>query len=531
MTVNELDLTGAFEFTIQGHIEPSNGGLLYLVCHDATRLLLTHTHVDCNSGSAVWHVIPSTDSTGIISNVTIIDKKYDGINNSSEDRCHLVGRVVQLSLRHQVVLFKVELQQGKKLTVTLTKPDPRMKVGQLWSCTAIQVGCTLEIAQATPLSAIPLSSIPVPATITERVVLPDPLPPNDMANHALYLETGTSGWQLSCAQKRAWGWEWEAFNPELSRRARVQVGSGTSCVYEYKDPTDSVAQDVNVDTSRLVLTPLGAALGIGASCFRVEIGPYEVVLDCGTRPKGSDPLPALEYLKNPDLLLITHAHQDHIGAVPVFHARYPGVRMICTPGTREIAHVMLTDCLKVQQNNEDSCQLFDRSDLERTLFRLETQPIGQDFEPLPGLKVRFIHAGHIVGAACIYLRYGSRSLLYTGDYNTASSRTTSGLKLAELVQADMLITESTYGADTHPSRKTQETALLNAIASVVQSGGNVLIPAFALGRAQEILLALRTSAVFGETNCTNLRGRVSSGGNRHLSRKPGTTARQCTELG
>jgi Cft2 family RNA processing exonuclease len=170
--------------------------------------------------------------------------------------------------------------------------------------------------------------------------------------------------------------------------------------------------------------------------------------------------------------------------------------MVCTPGTREIAHVMLTDCLKVQQNNEDSPQLFDQTDLERTLFRLETEPLGQDFEPLPGLKVRFINAGHIVGAACIYLRYGDRSLLYTGDYNTASSRTTEGLKLAELPEADMLITESTYGADTHAVRKSQETALMKAIAEVVQAGGNVLIPAFALGRAQEILLALRTSVLF-----------------------------------
>ena len=84
-------------------------------------------------------------------------------------------------------------------------------------------------------------------------------------------------------------------------------------------------------------------------------------------------------------------------------------RMICTPGTREIAHVMLTDCLKFQQKNEDSEPLFDEANLERTLFHLETEPIGHDFEPLPGLKVRFINAGHIVGAACIYLQYGDRS--------------------------------------------------------------------------------------------------------------------------
>lgn len=80
--------------------------------------------------------------------------------------------------------------------------------------------------------------------------------------------------------------------------------------------------------------------------------------------------------------------------------------------------------------------------------------------------------------------------------NTASSRTTSGLKLTDLPQADMLITKSTYGADAHPVRKTQETALMNAIVEVVQAGGNVLIPAFALGRAQEILLAIRTSELF-----------------------------------
>lgn len=157
---------------------------------------------------------------------------------------------------------------------------------------------------------------------------------------------------------------------------------------------------------------------------------------------------------------------------------------------------MLTDCLKVQQANEDSEPLFDELELERTLFHLETEPIGQDFEPLPGLKVRFINAGHIVGAACIYLRYGDRTLLYTGDYNTASTRTTEGLKLASLPLADVLITESTYGDKMHPARKTQETTLLNAITTVVQAGGNVLIPAFALGRAQEILLALRTSAIF-----------------------------------
>jgi Cft2 family RNA processing exonuclease len=360
-----------------------------------------------------------------------------------------------------------------------------------------------------------------------------------IAQKALTETTNQTGWILSNPVQRGNLWEWEATlsksDTGLGILARIQVNPYTEASKVIEFPTQSQVRDVATERLyaevasltndddvedddseadsdsqagtlierrksshklRLIVTPLGAARGIGASCFRVEIGPYEIVLDAGTRPKGNNPLPAFEHLKNPNLILITHAHQDHIGALPVFYKRFPGTPMICTAGTREIAHVMLTDCLKVQQSNEDFEQLFDEFDLEQTLFRLQMADVGKDFEPLPGLKVRFIHAGHILGAACVYLRYGERSLLYTGDYNTTNSRTTEGLRLADLPEADMLITESTYGADTHPSRKAQETELLQAVAEVVQAGGNVLIPAFALGRAQEIILAIRTSALF-----------------------------------
>ena len=513
MPIATSGTTPALQFTIAGHISPSEG-LQELVCSDGTHLRIFPQLQDYPSVIMLWHLLPSTDSTGVISSVKVVEiQPPTAIEQLEQDQCQVVGRVVQISKRQNRILFKVTQPDEKTLKLTLSHPDSRMEISQLWSCTAIRVGSTLQIIEANPLLAIdqsptttlasqtPLSTAIDQLTRVEQPGYCDLLPPTDVANEALKKETGVAEWELSTQRQREQGWEWEAFNPERGLRARVKVSSSPlrmASVYQY--PTAPEEADHNTRTpsgnDRLVVTPLGGALGIEANCFQVEIGPYEIVLDCGTRRIGPNPLPALSYLKHPELLLLSHAHAAHIGAVPVFHSRWNSARMFCTPGTRELAHVMLLSGLKSKLSTQDSNALFEQSDLEQTLFRLETYPFNQDFEPLPGLKIRFIKAGHVVGAACIYLRYGSRSLLYTGNYNTTSSRTTSGLRLKDLPQADILLTEGTCGADTNPARKPLETELLNEIAAVVQAGGNVLIPGAPLGRAQDILLAMRTSNLF-----------------------------------
>lgn len=396
--------TTAFEFTVVGRVERFKG-VPHLVCSGtALRVVpIMKEHLDSLS---LWHLVPSTDSTAVITSVRVLSSGPLEHGQHDVSKCVFQGRVLQVSKRQQVVLFQVEMADGKALKITLSNPDPRMQPEQLWTVESNLVGGMLQIAQATPRDPIVQPEL-VETTETQKLVLANPAPPTEIAANAIALETGTTGWELAQATSRAWGWEWETVHPGLERRARIQVyrQNQKTRIYHYPhSPFPDDAEPIAPVNDHLVVTPLGAARGIGASCFRVEIGPYEVVLDCGTRPKGYEPLPALDYLKNPDLLVISHAHQDHIGAVPVFHSRYPGVRMICTPGTREIAHIMLQDCLKVQQLSEDSPKLFDAVDLESTLFRLETEQPGSDFEPLPGLKVRFINAGHIVGAACIYIK-------------------------------------------------------------------------------------------------------------------------------
>lgn len=459
-------------------------------------------------GSGIWSCIPATDSNGEVASVSIVSQL------ELKQQSYCVGRVTQVAKRGTVL---VKVSNSCKVTFVTTQILHVSSVyrlefdfvsDKLCVTAADRLDNDYQIqrtVQETVVTLAPTTS--VTATISKTV---DSTPKTleqlwREKLEPLILEQ-IPGINISDFNVFTGVLEWEGAVQEKRYRIQGTVGSTQLMIYEFssngKQPVltndlDDDLDDDDLDVNDILrVTPLGAARSIGASCFKVEIGKYEIVMDAGTRPKGDNPLPAFELLKNPNLILITHAHSDHIGALPVLHRMFKATPMICTPGTRSIARVMLEDCLKVNLKNEDFEPLFEEQDLQQTLLHLETQPIGVEFEPLPGLTVKFINAGHIVGAACIYLKYGNRSLLYTGDYNIANSRTTVGLKLADLPTADILITEATYGAAIHPSRKQQETELVQAVWNVIASGGNVLIPAFALGRAQEIILLLKTSSLF-----------------------------------
>ncbi len=537
-TAIEISPAANCEMIVSGTIAPDD--------RDPNKLVLT-TSDGCQfraapignlvvEGFKQWRIIPLTQPDAGIARMQIIGWVAPDAPAIENYQC--IGRVTQIAKKRTTVILKISRPNGEAtLRHTLLNPLPQMLMGEEWQVVAQREGTYLKIIAGTLLSAAETRPPCGVLTRSERVDLASEkskkvisLDPDVdktelrlIATAALDNVLKEQQWQLTLHLTKGKLWEWEAqsiTSPDLRGRVQVHIREKIAQVYIYPDGSELLPGEELEDNrepeiegmeaeivkpeDRLIVTPLGAAKGIGASCFRVQIGPYEIVMDAGTRPKGSDPLPAFELLNRPNLLLITHAHLDHLGAVPVFHRHFPDVPMISSHGTREIARVMLTDGLKVQtfqqQQNEDFQPLYDGNDLDRTLFHLQTRPVGVDFSPLPGLTIRFIHAGHIVGAACIYMEYGNRSLLYTGDYNTTSSRTAEGLKLADLPRADMLITESTYGGDTHPSRKSQESDLIEAVMKVVQAGGNVLIPAFALGRAQEIILALRTSPLFLTAN-------------------------------
>ena len=251
------------------------------------------------------------------------------------------------------------------------------------------------------------------------------------------------------------------------------------------------------------ITFLGGANEVGASSLLVETGGQRVLIDCGIRPSpkshsglAPDQLPNLSQIEQAggklDAVLVTHAHTDHTGALELVVGRYPEIPVYATTPTIELIRVLHQDSRRIMQSRMDEegeLPLFDDLAVQRLVAALipvafhSRMPIGD------GLAVTFFPAGHIAGAAMIGLESEEGRLLVTGDLSISAQRSVDGARKPDFYP-DALILESTYGGRLHANRAVQERKLVEAVAEVTAAGGKVLIPAFALGRAQEILLIL-----------------------------------------
>jgi len=239
--------------------------------------------------------------------------------------------------------------------------------------------------------------------------------------------------------------------------------------------------------------PLGGT-GVGASCYLYELGSTRLLVDCGIQPGllGAESLPQLDLLAGLklDALIVTHAHSDHLGAVPLLSKLMPGLPVFMTEPTARIALPMLTDAARVAERN--GAPLFSQEDVLRllqhvTLFTLHTPfDVGEvTLTPRP--------SGHIVGAVGLLLEHrpsGFRAW-HTADFNTVATPTTDAAWTPPVTEAvEAVVSETTYGRLELPSRKTQNGDFIGQVKRVLAEGGRVLVPTFALGRAQDVLLTL-----------------------------------------
>jgi len=232
------------------------------------------------------------------------------------------------------------------------------------------------------------------------------------------------------------------------------------------------------------------------------------MLDCGIHPgyEGMGGLPFFDHVEpeNVDILLITHFHLDHAASLPYFTERtgFKG-RIFMTHPTKAVIRLLLGDYLRlmsikgISSNNNNSQDpkssvddgvLYTEAELQRCVDKIELIDYHQTIS-FKSMKFRALNAGHVLGAAMFWIELSGRTILYTGDYSMEDDR---HLMAAEIPDGkpDVLIVESTYGVQVHQSRKEREARFTSTIEKVVTRGGRCLIPVFALGRAQELLLIL-----------------------------------------
>lgn len=242
----------------------------------------------------------------------------------------------------------------------------------------------------------------------------------------------------------------------------------------------------------MTITPLGAGSEVGRSCVFMTFKGKTIMFDCGIHPafSGMAALPYFDEIdpSTIDVLLITHFHLDHAASLPYFLEKttFKG-RVFMTHATKAIYKLLLSDYVKVSKVSVED-MLFDEQDILRSMDKIEVIDFHQTLE-VNGIRFWCYTAGHVLGAAMFMVDIAGVRVLYTGDYSREEDR---HLRAAELPQfsPDVCIIESTYGVQLHQPRHIREKRFTDVIHSTVSQGGRVLIPAFALGRAQELLLIL-----------------------------------------
>ncbi|KGK87260.1 MBL fold metallo-hydrolase [Clostridium sp. HMP27] len=255
------------------------------------------------------------------------------------------------------------------------------------------------------------------------------------------------------------------------------------------------------------LSFLGGAYEVGASSILININGKKILLDSGIRQGvAKDPLPDFRTIQEKggiDAIIISHAHMDHTGSLPIISKEYPSAKIYMNNMTKDLVRVLLYDSLKIMNNREAEIPLYAELDVKNMLDRVFTINYQVEFPMFDDLTVTFYNAGHIAGASLVYVKSEEGALFYSGDFSMFPQRTVEGAKVPKL-RPDAAIFESTYGDKLHSNRELEEERLIKVVNECAVNKGKMLIPAFALGRAQEIILILKKAINKGQLKKINI---------------------------
>lgn len=256
------------------------------------------------------------------------------------------------------------------------------------------------------------------------------------------------------------------------------------------------------------LTFLGAAHEVTGSATLLTVGSYRILIDCGME-QGADIYENCDLPIAPgevDCAVLTHAHIDHSGKLPALTANGFHGKIYATGATTALCRIMLLDSAHIQEFEAEwrnrkakrsgetaYVPLYTAADVQRTMEKFIPCGYHERVEILPGVSLRFLDAGHLLGSASVELtvREGAeeRVLLFSGDLGNLDRPLIRDPEKPE--RADVVVIESTYGNRLHGERADYTAQLADILQKTFDRGGNVVIPSFAIGRTQEMLYLLR----------------------------------------
>ncbi len=258
-----------------------------------------------------------------------------------------------------------------------------------------------------------------------------------------------------------------------------------------------------VKTEWIRTMALGGFKEIGRSCMLVQTQSSNVLIECGVHPVHSDPTkayPMLDRMGVPlsklDAVIITHPHIDHMGFLPyLFAYGYEGP-VYCTPPTRDLMALLQQDFINLAQKNLAIKVPYSKKDIQKELKNIIPLGYKEVVDITPEIKLTLYNAGHILGSSMVHLHIGdgAHNLVFSGDYKYGFTRLFDAAQ-TNFRRLETLFVESTYGCsgDKVRNRKDTETKLVTIVKETLAKGGSTLIPVFAVGRSQEIMLVLENA--------------------------------------